>query len=290
MGTFFRKPPPGGRHGPRSKGHIAVSVMATVAVGLGFSILSVAPASAVTGTPPYHFVVSVASPQVVDTVFDFTANVYDSSNTAVTDCGNGNMDFSSDSVNATFTATQVPLGTDCSVSGSVSFNAPGTYQIIVTDAIDGFDGSASVTVNPANTATHFLVSAPTSAHPGVPFSFTVQALNASNTQATYDGTISFSSSDPSATLPGSAVLDSGVATFSATLETLGNRTITVTDGDISGSDTVAVVSAASEDAESPVVYVFPVFSIHAPTAPPSQPPEQAPQAAVAVTARASLTG
>jgi len=85
----------------------------------------------------------------------------------------------------------------------------------------------------AGPATHFSVSAPAAATAGTAFNFTVTALDASNAVATgYAGTLRFTSTDGAATLPAHytfGAADAGEHTFSATLETVGARTITVTD-------------------------------------------------------------
>jgi hypothetical protein len=73
---------------------------------------------------------------------------------------------------------------------------------------------------------------PTQATAGTALSFSVSAKNSSNVVLTgYTGTVSFSSSDPSAVLPAQYTFlstDSGTRQFSATLKTAGSQTITVT--------------------------------------------------------------
>ncbi len=79
-------------------------------------------------------------------------------------------------------------------------------------------------------ATHFAVSAATPQVSGVAFNFTVTALSAGNaTVAGYTGSVTFTSTDGSATLPANHTLTSGVGTFSATLKTAGTKTLTATD-------------------------------------------------------------
>ena len=83
-------------------------------------------------------------------------------------------------------------------------------------------------------ATHFLVTPllnyPDSIPAGSRVSFQVTALDSSNNNAQgYTGTVHFSSSDHAAVLPGNVKLTSGVGSFSATLNTIGNQTITATD-------------------------------------------------------------
>ena len=79
-------------------------------------------------------------------------------------------------------------------------------------------------------AAHFAVSAPDSATVGTAFSFTVAALDQfGNTATGYVGTVHFSASDGAAVLPSNSTLTSGAGTFTATLRTAGNQTITATD-------------------------------------------------------------
>ena len=79
-------------------------------------------------------------------------------------------------------------------------------------------------------AMHFSVSAPATATAGTAFNFTVTALDASNNTMTgYTGTAHFASTDGAAVLPADATLTNGTGTFSATLTTSGNQTITATD-------------------------------------------------------------
>ena len=61
-------------------------------------------------------------------------------------------------------------------------------------------------------------------------SFTVKALDAGgNLNATYAGTVHFTSSDPDAVLPPDAALTNGVGTFYATFKTVGIQSLTATD-------------------------------------------------------------
>jgi len=79
-------------------------------------------------------------------------------------------------------------------------------------------------------ATHFSVLAPPSVASGVPFTLLVSALDANtNLVSGYLGTVHFTSSDGAAALPANATLINGTGTLSATLNTVGNQTITATD-------------------------------------------------------------
>ncbi len=133
-----------------------------------------------------------------------------------------------------------------------------TITVTVTDnggtlngGVDTTSVQFTVTVNEvAAPATHFTVSTPTNTTAGTPFNVTVTALDASNNTATgYTGTMHFTSSDGQAVLPADSTLTNGVGTFSATLKTAGNQTITATDtttSSITGtSNTIAVAAAAA---------------------------------------------
>src|SRR5260370_40380754 len=84
---------------------------------------------------------------------------------------------------------------------------------------------------------------------GVSHNFTVTAEDASGNTATgYTGTVTFTSSDGLASLPANYTFvsgDAGVRSFSATLKTVGNQSITATDtatSTIKGSQTGIAVS------------------------------------------------
>jgi hypothetical protein len=110
------------------------------------------------------------------------------------------------------------------------------------------NASDSTVIVSASTATHFSVTAPATATPGTPITFTVTALDASNGTVTgYAGTVHFTSSDAEAALPANSTLTNGVGTFQATLNTVGNQTITATDivtASITGVSGTIVVGTA----------------------------------------------
>jgi len=77
---------------------------------------------------------------------------------------------------------------------------------------------------------HFSVASPANIPTGMPFNFTLKALDDSNqTVTSYSGTVHFTSTDPRAQLPADATLQSGTKIFSATLTTASGQTITATD-------------------------------------------------------------
>src|SRR5262249_14481184 len=117
------------------------------------------------------------------------------------------------------------VGASITTTNVTGANKPYSLNPAPTNnANDSVDGSVQVN---AQTATHFMVSAPASATAGSAFNFTVTALDASNAVVPgYSGTVHFSSSDGNATLPANTTLTNGTGTFSATLGTAGSQTIT----------------------------------------------------------------
>src|SRR5205823_5344566 len=111
---------------------------------------------------------------------------------------------------------------------SATLKTAGTQTITATDTANATitGTSNSILVSPL-AATHFAVSAPASAFVNNAFNFTVTAQDQFNNTATsYAGTVHFSSTDGAAVLPANSTLTNGVGSFSATLKTTGNQTIT----------------------------------------------------------------
>ena len=122
----------------------------------------------------------------------------------------------------------------------------GTGYDLVTGlgSIDAFNLLLAFQQTLSTSATHFSVSAPSSAISGTAFNFTITAMDAKNFMATgYSGTVHFTSTDALATLPQDTTLTNGTGTFTATLNTAGNQTITATDtvnASITGTSTITV--------------------------------------------------
>lgn len=148
--------------------------------------------------------------------------------------------------NVTYVGTDfVPLvGTGNGVAPTLTatittqFTTVGTHQIsaqyngdINYSASPTKSASTPVTVTQGGgPATHMSVTAPSGATQGAAFNFTVTALDANNATANgYTGTVHFTSTDNTATLPTNATLTNGTGTFSAILNTIGTFTITATD-------------------------------------------------------------
>ena len=109
-------------------------------------------------------------------------------------------------------------------------------------------GCGSTTTTIQQVATHYSVSSaapPTTA--GTAFNITITALDDKNSPvATYSGTVHFTSSDPQAVLPASAMITNGTGTASVTLKTAGPQTVTATGTDsLTGTSDGVPVSAGA---------------------------------------------
>src|SRR5207253_2595059 len=126
----------------------------------------------------------------------------------------------------------------------------GLQTITATDTVTA---SITGTSNPISVfvpgATHFLVSAPASATAGSAFNFTVTAQDQfNNTVPAHSGTVHFTSTYGSATLPPTSTLTNAARPSSALLRTSGRQTITATDtvtASITGTSNAITVSAAA---------------------------------------------
>jgi hypothetical protein len=192
-----------------------------------------------------HFSVTAPSTATAGVAFTFTVTALDSLNNTATGYG-GFVKFTSSDANAS------PIPTSLLTNGVGTFSATlkttGAQTITATDtttaSITGTSNTISVT---AAVATHFLVTGPTAVTSGTAFSFTVTAEDSlNNTASGYTGTVHFTSSDGTATLPGNVTLTNGTGVFNATLNTVGTQTLTATDtasSSITGSTTPTVDAA-----------------------------------------------
>jgi hypothetical protein len=136
--------------------------------------------------------------------------------------------------------------------GTGSFTA--TLKTAGTQSITATDGTSTgshtgITVSPAPTSLFVVTGFPSPVTAGKAGSFTVTAQDAyGNTTPAYAGTVTFTSSDGQASLPGSATLTGGTGSFTATLKTAGTQSITVIDsnsGSITGTQAGITVSPAA---------------------------------------------
>ena len=197
-----------------------------------------------------HFAVSAPGSATSGTAFTFTVTAQDANNNTLSGYS-GTLHFTS-----TDGAATVPGNTAIS-GGTGSFQATlrtnGAQTITATDASDsgvtGRSGSISVTGGSSAPATHFSVTAPSTATANSAINVTVMALDATNSLVPgYSGTIHFTTTDGAAILPGDTTLSGGAGQFQATLKTAGGQTITVADKanrSIAGTSGTITVSSLS---------------------------------------------
>jgi hypothetical protein len=161
---------------------------------------------------------------------------------------NGTVHFTSSDPNATLPADATL------VNGTGTFTAmlttAGLQSLTVTDTANAnlTSTESGISVNPSAAAS-LVLAAPSTVTAGTAFAFTVTAYDAYGNVATgYLGTVQFASTDGLALLPAAytfAAADAGSATFTATLATTGDQTLSVSDAlsNLSGSLGVLVVSA-----------------------------------------------
>ncbi len=204
-----------------------------------------------TGThlgPATHFSVSAPATASAGAAVNFSVTALDASNNVVTNYA-GTVHFTSTDAQAVLPANSTL--TNGTGSFSATLKTSGSQTITSTDTVTASitGTSTSIAVSSNGPTTHFSVTSGLFATVGVPFGFTVNALDASNNVVTsYSGTVQFSSTDldigpkaakrssaPATTnatgqpmLPANSMLTNGTGTFQATLPG-GHWTITTTD-------------------------------------------------------------
>src|SRR5215469_7987457 len=176
-----------------------------------------------------HFVVTAPAAANAGSVFNFDV-------TPVDDMGNAVSDYSG-TVRFTSTDGKAVLPANTALGGgtgtfSATLETVGPQTITATDMAKTTITGASSSIRVATGATSLSVTAPSIAMVGTAFSLTVTAIDGSGNPVTdYPGRVQFTSTDGQAVLPSNSPLTSGTgtATFSVTLNTAGNQTITATD-------------------------------------------------------------
>jgi hypothetical protein len=138
-------------------------------------------------------------------------------------------------------------------NGSHTFAAylvtAGIQSITATDTVTGsiIGTQTGIEVDPGPARSFMVTASPRTITAGDNVTITVTARDAFGNVATgYGGTVHFTSSDHQASLPADSTLTNGTGTFSATLYTAGNQTITATDTanpSITGSAAIRVLRA-----------------------------------------------
>lgn len=144
----------------------------------------------------------------------------------------GRLDLATENFTPDTTTTTLGYATETvSLSG---ITLPGSTSDNITATYMGDSTYISSTSNVLNLKSGGLLepnlTVPSTATAGTPFTVTVTEDNEDGTPATsYNGTLTFTSSDPLAVLPSPSTLKNGVGTFTATFYTDGNQTLSVTD-------------------------------------------------------------
>jgi hypothetical protein len=204
------------------------------------------PAAVLTVTGATHFAFSNPGIAIAGTAFSVTVFAEDQFNSVVPGY-TGTVHFTSTDGAAVLPANSTL--TNGSGVFQVTLKTLGGQTITATDTVTpSITGTTSSITVGSGAATHFVVSAPGAATAGTAFNVSVTALDQfNNIAAGYTGTVHFTSTDGSATLPANTTLTSGTGLFPVTLKTSGSQTVTATDtvnGTITGTSGAIVVTAA----------------------------------------------
>jgi hypothetical protein len=158
-----------------------------------------------------------------------------------------------------FSASATVLTNSQGIATAPSFtanNKTGTFTVTATTqgvAAPAVFTLTNAKIHPTPQASFFLVTVPEDARAGTPARVTVVAYDAAGHRVhNYAGTISFTSTDASATLPSPytfAAGDQGKHTFLVTFQTPGSQMVTATDtktSSIAGSATTTVLAKPTE--------------------------------------------
>ncbi|HEV3081124.1 MAG TPA: fibronectin type III domain-containing protein, partial [Gemmataceae bacterium] len=212
-----------------------------------------------------QFSVSAPASATAGTAFSIAVTALDGSNETVAGY-RGTVHFTSTDTGAgvvlpadyTFTATDNGVhtftnGATLVTAGSRTIRATDTGTASITGSQTG------ITVNPAAASTLVVAGFPSPITAGVAGAVAVTAKDPyGNTATSYAGTVHLTSSDAQAVLPVNSTLTNGTGSFSVTLKTAGQQSLTATDtvtASIAGSQTGISVNAAA--ASSLIVSGFP---------------------------------
>jgi hypothetical protein len=215
----------------KTAGNQTVTASDTVTTSItGSATVAVSPAAAST-----MIVAGFPSPTTAGVAGSFTVTLKDPYGN-IAGGYTGTVHFKSSDGKASLPANYTFTAADAGVhTFSATLKTAGTQSITATDtttaSLSGTDGG--ITVKPG-AASKFLISAPSSVSAGVPFSLTLTVKDAyGNVVTGYTGTIHFTSTDGTASLPVNytfTAADKGVHTFTGlVLRKKGTQKITLTD-------------------------------------------------------------
>jgi uncharacterized repeat protein (TIGR03803 family) len=192
---------------------------------------------------------SVPSGTTAGSAFNLTLTAKDAYGNIATGY-TGTVHFTSSDAKAVLPANYTFTSSDAGQhSFSITFKKAGTQSVTATDtATSSLTATANGIVVNAAAASQFILSAPSSVTSGSKFSVTLTVEDAyGNVVTGYTGTVHFSSSDSTATLPKNYTFtasDAGVHTFTGViLRKKGKQTLTVTDivnSALTATDTISV--------------------------------------------------
>jgi hypothetical protein len=199
--------------------------------------------------PPTAISLQAAAAETTGIAFSVTASALDTFGNVAASY-TGTLHFTSSDAQATLPANStLTSGTG---SFQVTLKTLGMQTIAASDTVMApLKGTSSPINVVTNAATHIGVTGPSPTQARKTIQLTVTALDAANnTSVAYTGTVHFTSTDSQAKLPADSTLTAGTANFSATLETVGSGTQTITATDtvtssITGSLPISVTAAAA---------------------------------------------
>jgi len=176
---------------------------------------------------PVGYSINAPSTATAGVPFTFDVQAVDQYGNLATNYNTPTHISTSDSQSTNPADTALTLGTQ---TLSLTFRSAGTQTLLVEDSSNpSLQAYVSIDVSPAP-ATTLSVSAPALIPPGQAFNVNVVAQDDfGNTDTNYAGTVHFTSTDAAASLPADTTLSNGVGTFVATLQTLGNQTVSATE-------------------------------------------------------------
>jgi hypothetical protein len=229
-------PSDGGRHTFSATWTTAGTWAVTVVDTASAALTATQAGIVIQAAAPDHLVVSLqTTAPVAGTAVPVTVTAQDAYGNVTTGYS-GTVHFSSSDPNATlpadYTFTAADAGTH-TFSAGVVFGTAGSQTLRVADtSTTSLAGSASLTVA-APPAARLALGNPSTSTAGQSFNLVVTALDAQGNVLTgYTGTVQLTSSDSQAVLPGAFTFtasDHGVHTFSVTLKTAGNDSLSASD-------------------------------------------------------------
>jgi hypothetical protein len=181
--------------------------------------------------------------------FNFSVSALDPYNNVATNYS-GTVNLSSSDKQAAITPASSVLTSGLGTFSATLKSIVNGTTIKATDSVNASLTGSSGPINVfSNVATRFGISPSGSATTAASFVLTVTARDGSgNVSAVYSGKVHFTSTDSKAILPSDSPLINGTGTFTVTLETAGNQTISATDtvaASLTGSSSFAVTAAAT---------------------------------------------